>query len=230
MNFREPRTGEIRRLRLPRTRANKAKKEGRSPVGLHRSHSRPLRKRQIGRHYSNGLGAKPSKTSPNPNSANSSSISCSGVGPLATLSQSGATRSSVSATTRSKPPPHVTLSLLAGRLLEMRASSPSPPLRVFLEVSRKGPLTSQSGPPPPNKLSGPSSPLTMSLPSAPTMLSEPLPPPRSSLPEPPSTLSESVPPKTASLPEPPPRFLSPPRGRSSLPPRTQSLPGPPTIL
>src|SRR5918994_3844137 len=99
--------------------------------------------------------------------------SCSGVGPLLTLSQSSATKSFLSATTRSDPPPHDTMSLVAGRLLAMRASSPSPPLRVFLKVSGKSPVTTQSGPSPPTTRSPPSSPLTVSLPSSPNTLSEP---------------------------------------------------------
>src|SRR5215207_3767558 len=75
-----------------------------------------------GRRYPSGGGGRPSKKLGGMVSANSSSVR-----PKYTLSQSPATTSFLSASTRSTPLPHTTTSLAAGLLLTANTSSPGLP-------------------------------------------------------------------------------------------------------
>src|SRR5215203_3227448 len=146
------------------------------------------------------------------NCANSEGVS-------ATFSQSGATKSFLSANTRSNPPAHVTMSLNAGSLKTPTTSVPPPAESLSLENSRLGPSE------------------TKSLPSLPNTLSEPLPPTTASLPRPPSRFllppekslssQHDLPTTTTSLPGPPIRSSLPARAKSmSLPPLPRRLSSP----
>src|SRR5829696_4763870 len=207
-------------LPLPRTPVNKGKKKGRSPIrlapsplsvpfggkGLALIHSRgPLaaalrrssagllqRIRSIGRYT---LNASPLKRS--------------------TFSQSEATTSFVSATTRSKPLPHVTMSgavAFRRRLATPITSVPAPPESLSKATSRSGPSNRRSLPSSPTTLSESQPPMTISLPGPPKRFLWPL---RASvgwvstqsLPGPPSRVSRPLRAKSLSLP-PLPRRLS----------------------
>jgi hypothetical protein len=98
-------------------------------------YSRPLRKRELSRRYS-GKGARPSKKLCGMDSKNSSKE----ARPMNTLSQSGATTSFLSASTRSKPPPHTTMSSNAGLLRTSVTSLPAPPEILSFDVCRNAPL------------------------------------------------------------------------------------------
>src|SRR5215208_443617 len=135
----------------------------------------------------------------------SSSNSSSEPNPKNTFSQSGASTSLRSASTRSKPPPQVTMSSNAGLLTTAITSLPSPAESLSVADSRTGPLST-----------------TKSLPSSRNMLSEPMPPQTTSLPRP---LTRFLLPPEART-----RFLLPRERRRALPPRTISLPVAPSRL
>src|SRR5215210_7569092 len=122
-----------------RTRVNKVYRGKAEPYeGLRRSPLARLFGRLKASRYPTGEGAKPSNIlSKNPESSSCWLSSSAAARPTATFSQSGATASSVSAITRSKPLPHVTKSLFAGLLKRSNTSLPSPPLRVSVAPPRR---------------------------------------------------------------------------------------------
>src|SRR5215210_9458225 len=133
-----------------------------------------------------------------------------------TFSQSGASTSFLSASTRSKPLPHETTSLPAGfTLMTLSTSLPEPLERLSFTGVRNSPSTMKSLPAWPNKLSELLPPRTRSLPGPPTKFLSP------------TEESRRVPPHKASLPSPPSRLSLPRRAmRESLPPLPTRLSAP----